>query len=460
MSFRSRTTIALPASMLALSIATGAVRAEDTKAIAATEPKTSSFIDILNGHVPPGPLAPLGKTLRNRGIQLEFNIIDIMVANPSMGLKTGQYENVTLYDAGVDLDLEKLMELNGSTLHFHYLYVPEPHNNGTFGSYAGDSLIGNSGPYIPEKWHLRQFAWEQRLLDDRLDISFGIDQASNYFALPLCNQPFLCQLGGLQTGVGMNPPPYSNYGARAAYSFTPEWTAQVGFWRSNTAFPFTNGWEGWNGEVTLPNGVVLDEPNNSLYLANLVYKTTPATDPYPKYYEAMFYHNDGDQTDLHTGKTHSGTNGAYVGGRQTIWRESEDPTAASVSLYSSLYASFDQENNYGLQHELNAGVTLSGPFSSRPFDSYSLKVIWDRLTPDAGAYLKEANTGTYTNGRDEVAIGVDANFVIAGSLIFQPWANYVINPNTLQNPTASGDPKTGFAIGFNLVSLAGKAIGL
>ncbi|HBF31614.1 MAG TPA: porin [Rhizobium sp.] len=421
---------------------------------------TSGFVDFLNGDVPPGPLATLGKKLRDKGINLDLKAVNIFVSNPSMGLKTGQYENVFVLDMGVDLDLEKLMELEGSTVHFHYFYVPGTYNSGTFGDYGGDSLIGNAGPFIPEEWHLTQLAWEQKLFDGKVDTSFGIDQAGNYFAKPLCNQGFLCQSGSLQTGVGINPPPYANWSARAAYHFTPEWTAQAGFWRSNAAFPFTNGWEGWKGTVTLPNGVELEEPNSNLYLANLVYETTPKTDLYPRYYEAMFYHNDAEQTDLFTGKKHDGTNGIYLGGQQTVWRKSTDPASTSLALYASLYSSFDQQNSYGLQNEVDAGVTLNGPFASRPFDSYSLKFVWNRVTPDAQSYLQASNTGVYTNGRDEISVGVDANFVIAGNLIFQPWVNYVWNPNTLQNPTASGTPKNGVAVGFNVIALVGKAMGL
>lgn len=452
--------ILLSSACFAVMILPQSAGAKDKPAIASTADGNYSFIDYLNSDGGPGLFAPLGKSLREKGIALDLNMVNLFVSNPSMGQKTGQHENVTIFDAGVDADLEKLIGLEGSTVRFHYLYVPWVYNNGTFGAYGGDSLIGHSGPYIPEEWHLRQFVWEQKLFENKLETSFGIDQAGNYFGKALCNQPFLCQLGSLQDGAGLNPPPYSNWSARAAYHATPELTAQFGFWRSNTAFPFTNGWEGWKGTVTLPNGVVLEEPNNNLYLGNLVYQTDPKSDPYPKYYELMFYHNDGVQTNPLTGDTHTGTNGLYVGGRQAVWRAGDDPGATSLSLYGSLYTSFDQDNSYGLQNEVNAGLTLQGPFASRPFDSYSLKFIWNQLTPDAQSYLKASNTGTYTTGRNEFSVGIDANFVLAGNVIFQPWVNYVWNPNTLKNPTYSGDPKSGIAAGFTVVVLLGKSLGL
>lgn len=420
----------------------------------------SPFMDFINGDSGPGPLAPYGKKLRDMGITLDFNMFDIFVSNPGMGQKTGQYENVTIFDAGVDLDLDKLADVPGATVRFHYLYVPWTHNSGEFGTYGGDSIVGHGGPYIPNEWHLRQFIWDQKLFNDKLELALGVDQPGNYFGAALCNQPFLCQGMGLQEGASFNPPPYANLSARAAYHFTPEWTGQLGFWRSSTAFPFTSGWGGWKGRVTLPTGVVVDETNNNLYLANLVYQTSPKTDLYPKYYEAMFYHNDGEQSGSLTRETHYGTNGMYLGGRQTVWRASDDPMDTSLSVYGSIYASFDQHNSVGLENEINAGITLTGPFASRPHDSYSLKFISNRLTSDAQSYLKASNLGNYTVGRDEMSIGVDANFVLAGDVIFQPWVNYVWNTNSLKNPVYNGNPKNGIAAGFSVVVLLGKTLGL
>jgi porin len=433
----------------------------------------SQFIDFLNQDQGVGPLAPVGEKLRSWGLTPSLAMVQIMLGNPSMGEHVGHYETVTIFDVGLDADLERLAGLHGATLHTDYFFVPPPYDNGNiFGGYGGDSLIGNAGPYIPRTSHLTQLTWEQKLLGDRLDVEVGKSNSLKYFAKPLCNQDFLCQTSSLQTSVGMNPPPYANYGARIAYGITPDITAQVGYWKSNTAFPFTNGWDGWNGSVHLPNGVTDAHPNTNLYLANLVYQTTYDTDPYPRKYELMVYYNDGEQTDLYTGSTHKGTDGMYVGGRQTVWRadggteKTAHPTA--VSLYGSFYTTFDQQNNSGLnssglQSELNAGAILEAPFASRPLDTYSVKVLWDRVTNDAQSYLKYENTlagGTYTAGPDEVAFGLDANLMLAGDVIAQPWVMYVCDPNTLQNPYYAGTPKSGVAIGMNVVVLLGKMLGI
>lgn len=434
----------------------------------------SAVADFLNGPGVPGPLSPLGEALHSAGFKPVLNLVGMDIHDLSMGETRGKHESLMLLTAGLDTDLQTLAGLHGSTVHFRYLYVPGPHDNGDlFGSYGGDSIVGNAGPFIPYVSHLTKFTWEQRLLDDRLDVEIGKSNAADSFAKPLCNQPFLCQGLSLQDSVGFAPPPYPNWSGRVAYDILPELTAQVGYWRYNTKFPFSRGWEGWSGTVDLParfGSAHISHPNVGLYLGNLVYQTTYKTDSYPKYYELMLYHNDGEQTDPYTGATHKGTDGMYIGGRQTVWRERGDsgaPRPTAVSVYSSLYASFDDHQGVssalGLKHELDTGVTLEAPFASRPFDSYSLRFLWHRLTDGEVSYLRAYNTN-YTRGADEMAAGVDANFMLAGSVIFSPWALYVWNPNTLQatqnGVSYNGNPKSGFAVGGTVVVLLDKILGL
>lgn len=435
----------------------------------------SDVVDFLNGPGVPGPLSPLGETLHATGFKPILNMIAVDINNGGVGYETGKHESLMLFNVGLDTDLQKLVGLNGATVHFNYLYVPGPHDNGNFfGNYGADSLVGNAGPFIPYVSHMTQFTWEQKLFDERLDLEAGKANAGNYFAKSLCNQGFVCQGISLQDGVGFAPPPYSNVGARAAYKVTPEVTAQVGFWQFNTAFPFSRGWsEGWTGSVNTPaafGSQHIVHPNQSLYLGNVTYETTYKTDRYPRYYELMFYHNDGTQIDMSTGNTHSGSNGIYVGGRQTVWREAGEspaPRPTAVSVYSSLYASFDpnagRNGVRSAQDELDAGVILEGPFHSRPFDSYSLKFIWQHVSPSQQRAMQAANTN-YTVGPDEKAFGVDANFPLAGSVILAPWALYVLDPNALQSTENgahyNGNPKSGVAFGVNVVVLLDKMLGL
>lgn len=418
----------------------------------------SGILDYLNGPGVPGPLSPLGEHFREIGITPKLGMLGLYMFNSSMGQETGHSQRVNIFTAGFDADLERMLGLEGSSLHFLYAHVPDPHNNGTFRSYAGDSMLGQAAPYIGANWHLNQLTWEQKLFDNRLTTAFGIDNAGRYFARPLCNQAFLCQ-ATLLDATGIYSEAHSNWSARLAYDLTPEWTVQFGFSRSNPYFPFTDGWEGWGGTVDTPFGT-MKNPNSNLFLANLVYETTPRTDTHPRQIEVMLYFNDAQQTNPATGEVHDGTSGGYLGGKQTIWRASDDPMAASLSIYGSLYGTFDPENSFGIGHELNTGVILQGPWAERPFDSYSLNFAWNHLTSAKQTQLINSNTGQYSVGPDEFAVGVDANIVLAGSMILQPWAKYIWNVNTFHNPSYDGNPKDGWAFGVNIVALLDKTLGL
>ncbi|TMV88614.1 carbohydrate porin [Thioclava sp. BHET1] len=431
------------AALLALALGVSAVAAR------ATETKET------------GTEAAQQSPLRSLGITPNLTLFGIYMANPSMGQKTGMDEAAAILSFGADFDLNKLMGFHGASLHFEGIYVPTPHNNGTFGRGVGDVLIGHAGPFIPKRWHLTQLTYEQKLLDNRLDFSIGVDNAGKYFGVAMCNQFFLCQGSTLMNGVGMNPPPYSNLSARAAFHLTPELTAQIGFWRDNAAFPFSTGLQGWGGTVVTPDGVTIQKPNSSLYLANLVYATDPKTDLYPRRYEVMLYHNNAVQTDPASGATHKGTSGIYLGGRQTVWRASDSPDATSVALYSSFYQSFDKRNGFGVGNEVDAGLIVKGLFRSRPFDSYGLSFVRNHLTSSEQSYLVQQNGGNYTVGPNEYAVGLNANMALGdGKLFVQPWVNYVWNVNTFQNPGYSGNPKSGGAIGVNFMVPLGKMLGL
>jgi porin len=423
-----------------------------------------------------GPLASFGESLHSEGINPTLNQYGMYLANPTMGIDKGNHEWVNIFDMGLTADLNTMFSLKGAKVNFHEWYVPTPDGNGDiFGSETGDYIIGNAAaPYIPKHWHLNQLTWEQALLDNQMVVEFGKENAGNHFATPLCNQGYLCQ-GVMGAGAGMNPAPYANWGARMAVNVTPEMTTQIGYWKDNNFYPFTDGMEGWDGSVIAPFGEIANG-NSNLYMVNSVYKTDPQVELYPAHYELMLFYNDAKNSvpEFNSNGSFTGTvldgkaySGLYIGGRKTVWRESNQAMATSLSVYSSLYSNFNDENAFGIDKEINAGVTLSGLFESRPFDSYSMKFIWSQLTSTQQTVLenKAAQTGVdYSVGRNEFAAGLDANFIMAGgNVIISPWVLHVWNTNSYQlytNAQSVASSNDGWAIGLNYVFLFGRALGL
>ncbi len=403
-----------------------------------------------------GPLSGIGEKLNNWGFTPTLNLVQMYLANPSVGQQTGNHEALTFIAVGGDFDLQKIAGFPGATIHFQQLFVPFTSNLG-WGTQVGDVLAGQPGPYVPKVSHLALFTWEQKAFHDKLDFEVGKSNPGLYFGAPVCNQGFGCQSAILQNSAGMNPPIYVNWGGRVRYSLTPEWSVQAGMWRSNPAFPFTNGWE-WTD----------DAADSNVYLANVTYRTTYQTDPFPKSYELMFYYNTRTQTDPFTAGTHKGTSGMYFGGRQVIYRpdggNSTAPDPTAVSLFATATASFDSHSTTGLAMTGSTGVILEAPLRSRPHDSISLSFNWATLTPHEQDYLKQENLaagGTgYTVGRTQYGLKLDANIALTRSIILSPYVMRTWNTNTWGNASYAGTPKNGFVAGVLASIFFDKMLGL
>ena len=415
-------------------------------------------------NVPPASgklLEKQGKWLNDHGVSPHLSMTEIYLRNPSVGLDTGNHEALTIFAIGADFNLDKLVGLPGGTIHFEQLYVPWI-SNLTYGGQVGDVIAGKPGPYIPRVSHLSLFTYEQKLMDDKLAIEVGKSNAGNYFALPLCNMPLGCVNAILQDTAGINPPPYANYGARVGYDFSSALRAQVGAWRSNNAYPFTNGWERDAGD----SGGTL----STVYLANLAYRTDYRVEAYPQTLEVLGFHNNGQQTDPYytvngTSKvidpsaeadTSKGVSGFYLGAKKTVWRQdggkTNDPTPTAVAAYASLTHTLDEDTTNGVGTQGNAGLILSAPFRSRPFDSYSVNFNWAQLTSREQRFLKDAHAasgdGDYNPGRNEFAVSLDANFILTDSIVVSPFVLRTWGANSWLNPYTGVNPRDGYAAGM------------
>jgi porin len=423
-----------------------------------TPPKPSE------GGAPSGPLSSLGTSLHKAGISPVLNFVQFNFFNPTMGLKPGYMTGDTIFTVGADFDLQRSLKVRGATIHFSEVFVPTTRNFSYSGE-AGDSIVGQPPPYITKMPHLVQFTWEQKFFGTpehpRLDIEGGKANAFNWFAVPNCNQMIRCQSVIQQRDMGINPPQiYANWLARVAYNVTPALTAQVGEWRHHSAFPSQNGYE-WSKSAGDSNG----------YAFNLSYQTTYQTRSYPQRAELLFYDNTATQTQPYYGTTHPRTSGMYAGYRQVIWRpdgtESKTPFPRAVSVFANYNTTFDAKTEFGMQEDGKAGFIIESPFKKRLHDSYAIQATWNRVTNSEQALLRSLGGSGYTVGRNEFALGPDANFVIKRRVILGPFMVHTWNTNAAQMPfnnsspsTNFGNPKDGWAGGVMLVVLVDRFLGL
>lgn len=407
----------------------------------------------------PGLFREQGAWLDNHGLAPHLGFTQFYLANPGVGLNTGNHESITLFNVGVDADLGKIFGLAGTKLHFEELYVPY-RNHLEFGSETGDVTSNKTAPYIPRVSHLTLFTLEQKLLEDRLTLEAGKSNAGNYFALPLCNVPLGCST--LPDSAGAYPAPYANWGARANYQFSSAFSSQIGIWRSNDAYPFTNGWEKSAGSS---GGNV----SNALF-ANVAYRTNYTNDVYPVSLEFVAFHNNGTFKDTYytvdgTSRVadpdvavaeKKGISGFYMGAKKTIWRDDGGANTANlsptaISAYVAGSHVLDAEVPNGISTQASTGLILAGPFKSRPFDTYSVSAHWAQLSKHQQQYIDDAYTSVgsnYGTPRSEYSLGLDANLILTNGVVVSPYVMYTWNPSSLLNPYAGHDGQNGVSAGL------------
>lgn len=388
-----------------------------------------------------------GQWLFDNGISPHIGLTQLGLTNPGVGVDTNRSEALTMISAGADFDLDKMIGLNGGFIHFEELFVPWTYNL-NYGNQVASVIAGKPAPFIPKKSHLTLFTYEQKLLDDKLSIEAGKSNAGNYIATPICNSGFSCVNSILQDSAGINPSPYANWSARIAYDVNPQLRVQGGWWKSNNAFPFTDGWERSAGKSTKYGGSL-----SNIYLADVAYKTTFKTEKYPVTLEAMGFYNDREQVNPLTAETSNAAKGFYIAGKKVFWRADkgmeDSPNPKALAVYGAFTHNMEKNATNGVASQLNSGIILNHPFQSRPFDSYGLNFIWAQLTNSEQRYLKQSYNGgdNYKPGRNESAITLDANFILNDSIVFSPFIMRTFNSNSWLSPTTSTQPKSGLALG-------------
>ena len=421
-----------------------------------------------------------GRWLADHGIKPHLSYSQLYFTNPGVGVRTGTNEDVQIIAVGSDFDLDKLLGLKGSTIRFEYLFAPGVDHT-EWGNDASSSLVGVPGPYLPQTSHLTLFTIEQKLLNDKLTVAAGKSNAGNFFARPLCNMPLTCVSASLQDIAGINPPPYSDWSVRFAYDLTPRHVLQAGWWRSNDAYPFTDGWEKNAGDS---GGEV-----SNVYLASVARRSNFIVERYPLSYEFMAFYNDATQynprwaeggvtraslipntyANKQFAKTSDGVGGFFAGVKKTIWRadngQSKTPFPKAIAAYASMTHNFNDENTRGIETQGNSGLIFYSMFASRPLDSYSINFSWARLSDDMQAsiidhHIANGGTKTYDVGQTETVLTADANFILRKGVILSPFVHYSWNSNKMLDLNNGIVPESGFAYGLSLHLQLDRILGL
>lgn len=418
------------------------------------------------GRMPPrGPLGAIGDALGARGISPRLLMTNLSVTNPSTGINTGKWADYFTVFFGADIDLQKLVGLPNTQIHFTEAWEPPGHNTANFTFQTGSAFT----PLVPVTvWNdLIKLTLSHDLLDKRLHLEYGrMNLTDDFFLATMCSgcivsTPAITELGvpGLTKSV---------WGARLAYTLSPHARLGLGVLEDNsTLFRSSSGWD-WSTKTRTGYSVV----------ANYTYGTNFADGRYPLKAEAGIYHSttpysdalyntDGSTRSLNpmgTALKHeSGTWGLYGHGRKVVWAEGAGGfVPENVAVYGGALVTPGSGQSFPL--EAYGGVEYGGFLKDNPVSLVGSTIRYIKLSSKRAVFEQQLSTVT-GNGSDRVSrntfsFDLHAQHGIVPGVLVNGFAQYLLNPNRMHGGPAMGPTRSGWMFGVALLVDLGRLTGL
>lgn len=411
------------------------------------------------------PLASLAKRLEDDGVNLRSALINQFADNPIGGVDQG-HTNVGQFNIGADLDLYKIMGIGGGSFHVTvYRDYGAGLNHDVTGTFTKQQYIyKNEYPQL----HLGVFAYEQKLLDDKLDILAGRLGTTTYYGHLVTNCPFqsgtLCgEPRIIVSEAGFSLLPSATWGTNIKYRPTAHSYLETGVFEVNPTTSASNGLDFSIGAATgftvpVEWGWTQTDPATTTYPFELkaggYVSTAPLSDPY--------YNTAGRSRGLFGGaarQINSNRDGVYVMGDRVVWRP--DPAGSErINVFAGVVQQLEEAEI--MRRQIYTGFVWTAPFSHRQSDTLAFSVSEFELTPGERAYLRDARIragGSGTNNAHPMAYELSYGWHVARGLELMPNIQYVVHPDNSALPNTPVLPKNLLVYGLNLRMDLGYMLG-
>jgi porin len=443
---------------LATGLGTTSALAQTTTDTTATSSPTTPLANhpVSDDGSPGAPLSAVATRLADDGVKLRSALIDQYAGNTTGGVRQG-HSNVGQFNIGADLDLDKLLGIGGGSFHITvYRDYGQALNQNVTGTFTKQQYIYKN-PY--ERWHLGLFAYEQKLLDDRLDILVGRLGSTTFYGHLVTNCQFqsgtLCgEPRIIVSEAGFSLLPSATWGTNIKYRTTEHSYLETGIFEVNPTTSASNGLDfsidGATGfTVPVEWGWTRTDPAKTQYPFELkaggYLSTAPLSDPY--------YNTLGLSRALHGGSArqiNSSRDGVYVMGDRVVWRP--DPMGSErLALFGGVVQQLDEAEI--MRQQIYAGFVWTGPFRSRPTDTLAFSVNEFELTPREREYLADARKkagGSGTNNAHQTDYELSYGLRLAQGLQLMPNIQYVVHPDNSTIPNTKVLPKNMLVFGLGL----------
>ena len=326
------------------------------------------------------------------------------------------------------------------------------------GTYTKQQYIYKN-PY--PRWHLGLFSYEQKALDDRLDIQVGRLGGTTYFGHLMVNCQFVSantcgEPRMLVSETGLSLLPSATWGGNVRYKTTESTYVNVGAFEVNPAVQPSNGLDGEIKHATgytipIEFGWVKNDPKTVQYPFELkggVYTSTaPLTD--------VNLNTKGQPLGIDGGTAatdHHVRDGFYIMGDKVIWRPDPD-SPRSFNVFGGWVQQLEQQEI--MHQQIYTGFVMTGPFASRPYDTFGLNISEFELTSGERAFLAEEREkagGSGRNARHQFAYDFTYSVHLVKGLELMPSFQYIVHPDNSSIPKTPILPKNlvVYAIGLRV----------
>ena len=378
--------------------------------------------------------------LEDYGINLRGSEIDQYARNPTGGVREG-HTNVGQFNIGADLNLQKMFGVSGGLFHFViYRDYGAALNQDFTGTFTKQQYIYKN-PY--PQLHLGLFAYEQKLLDERLDIWLGRLGSTTYYGHlatncqfisgTLCGEPRM-----IVSEAGLSLLPSATWGTNIKFRPTTHTYMETGIFEVNPTTAPSNGLhfsvaQATGFTVPAELGWTNTDPVAVRYpfelKAGAYVSTAPLTDPY--------YNTLGLSRALHGGtarQDNSDRDGVYVMGDRVIWRP--DPARAeSLNVFGGVVQQLEEAEI--VRQQIYTGLVWTEPFNNRPQDTLGLSISEFELTPGERDYLRDARIkagGSGSNSAHQFDYEVTYNLHLVRGVELMASVQYILHPDNSTIP--------------------------
>lgn len=359
--------------------------------------------------------------------------------NTTGGIGTGAV-STSLFDFGVEIDLEKLVSWKGATIHNSWF---APMGKDLSSEYVGNLFtVSNAAAF--NSLYLYELWFQQNFLEDAISIRFGQLAADTEFAGSDYGSLFLNATFGWPPFLSNNIPnvgpafPKGTLGVRLALNPTDWFTFQTAVYQGDP-FEDTVNRHGFRWELNSQIGYFwMNE-------AQVRWNHREESTGLPGQVKGGFWYQTADfaSADAASSTVYQGNYGFYAVIDQMLYREpGEETTVAGKDGKTVVRAKSDQglgwfgriafgpqDRNF-IGFYFDTGLTYKGLIPMRNDDTFGVAFAYGQLTSGARQlFVDEGSRGVGA----EMVLEVSYQCQVTRWLTVQPDLQYVINPGATQD---------------------------